>query len=1305
MWFIGQSILAYIIKDSTKEKEIEKLLKKRMSLIKIEVNNLKDEEIVNYLLHPKMPDEIKKLIGEKITELEKSIFSTDEKRVESITKIFSSKKTFNTKQLKYDYYPKSFKKIIIDNLYKDTPVNLILTNSISTSIKKAIIEVSLSNSDANKLLANPNVSKQLKEHIIENAINSEYEISHSIREKTIPEEIRKQIVITKINKANIFEVMNWCFGDHINFIKELKSKELEEIIEEQTEDTVIDLFDDYKTPSFIIDELYTRKSDIITESIKKASKDKISDVLRKETSIKTVELILQYRSKDVFTILKNLSEYEVLSFLKLKYLPLDYKDFIIKNHEKAIAKKINELRKTEIDLYYLSSDSHIPSKIQQQIITQRKDDIVKDILEKSEEDILKSIKYSRTIPALAEMTIELRINENNFLELLTDNYAKDSVIDMIIKKKPELILKYLETQDQNIFFKHRGKNKLSDYALNKIIEIHKDYFIDKINKFNLDEKHELLNNLNTIDACKKIILESLDIKDIDVNVCLELLKIGNSKLILSNFTKIKSFIEKSNISFESFIQYGSGSQKHNNWLENIIDIINNDQIKDFMVCKNYFFNYYYDDDKEKENTVYTISNYLELLENYNKYKDLCINLTNQRKELSKEDKLNISFLFNINNITDNVDLPKTLEELSKFKKEIYEEYINIINDENTTHEELKNIFNNLLLCNSNIILEYIGGTGALRTLKLDNQNSNTIIRLVDELMNYSKIIEMVNDTNNTEGLRAILEYTFKDIDTLTKMQNIFSQFEKKVTKLYELDSKNNLTTLEKNKDLEGVLSEELSLKYGGEVYDYSDKNYALYAHVVSRRENIEDLINGIASGKSNFISVSPISYRGQKYYWNKSELILAYDKIPNGSFVCSSINNMGSNSNINKNSSEVDPIKRIQRGILETSSATKNNAEALLYREGLIPCGLILPEGREPTELELEYHKKYNLPFIITQEIEKPIENPKMILKRAEDKKVKSIPSNELDKIKELIQTKTRINKENDEYTGREIAIITDCHSMYEPTLAALEDIRRNGIDEIYSLGDNTGVGPNPREVFDLLEEYNVKSIAGNSEYYHTLGTEPFPYFSEEKKASQEWTKEKLGPERIKKLKLYPASIDILLGNKKIGLCHFANDVRWDFRDQSTHTYRANYGDPDASKQFLYTNSEESNKKLNNILTSHKKGTPEMRGYQSSKNEPIFDGKKVTDYDAIIQGHVHFDMEDYLEDTDIYTLRAVGIGYSETDPKNEACYYVLRERKDDLGYDFEQRYVKFNRNNLLSNIYTSDIPNKQLILRFVKPEK
>ena len=243
-----------------------------------------------------------------------------------------------------------------------------------------------------------------------------------------------------------------------------------------------------------------------------------------------------------------------------------------------------------------------------------------------------------------------------------------------------------------------------------------------------------------------------------------------------------------------------------------------------------------------------------------------------------------------------------------------------------------------------------------------------------------------------DGLKKVLEYTFSDINTLTKMQNSFSEFEKKVIKLYELDSKNNLTNLEKVKHLPGVLNQELIDKYGGEVYDFYNKNYCLYAHVLSRSEKLEDLLEGKSSGKSNFISVSPISYRGQEYYWGKSEMILAFDKIPNGSFVCSSIRNMGSNGSITNNSSEVKQINRKQRGILETSAVTEHNSEALLYREGLISCGLILPGGREPTRVELEYHNKYNLPFIITQEIETAIENPQMIFEREEEKlKIESV--------------------------------------------------------------------------------------------------------------------------------------------------------------------------------------------------------------------------------------------------------------------------------------------------------------------------
>ena len=146
-------------------------------------------------------------------------------------------------------------------------------------------------------------------------------------------------------------------------------------------------------------------------------------------------------------------------------------------------------------------------------------------------------------------------------------------------------------------------------------------------------------------------------------------------------------------------------------------------------------------------------------------------------------------------------------------------------------------------------------------------------------------------------------------------------------------------------------------------------------------KKIEDIINGVASGNSNFISVSPVSYRGQKYYWDRDNVIIAYDYVPNGNFICSSISNMGTNYKISNNSSEVGNINRIQRGILETSAVTEHNSEALLYREGLIPCGLILPGGRTPTASELEFHRKYNVPFIITQEAYQAIDDVESAMK------------------------------------------------------------------------------------------------------------------------------------------------------------------------------------------------------------------------------------------------------------------------------------------------------------------------------------
>lgn len=191
----------------------------------------------------------------------------------------------------------------------------------------------------------------------------------------------------------------------------------------------------------------------------------------------------------------------------------------------------------------------------------------------------------------------------------------------------------------------------------------------------------------------------------------------------------------------------------------------------------------------------------------------------------------------------------------------------------------------------------------------------------------------------------------------------------------------------------------------------------------------------------------------------------------------------------------------------------------------------------------------------------------------------------ELEDIFKSLTNSLNINCLENIYTGRQIAVITDAHSLYEPTLAVLEEIRKNGITEIYSLGDNIGEGPNPHEVLGLLEDYNVISVAGNSEYYNTLGIEPFIYFDEIRKENQEWTNSKLSISDLETLKLYKPSLDLTIGDQKIALCHFANDIRWDyFGENSTWAYHGNFKRGKTSKQFLYTNSKEAKLKIKEAI-------------------------------------------------------------------------------------------------------------------------
>ena len=283
-------------------------------------------------------------------------------------------------------------------------------------------------------------------------------------------------------------------------------------------------------------------------------------------------------------------------------------------------------------------------------------------------------------------------------------------------------------------------------------------------------------------------------------------------------------------------------------------------------------------------------------------------------------------------------------------------------------------------------------------------------------------------------------------------------------------------------------------------------------------------------------------------------------------------------------------------------------------------------------------------------------------------------------------------------YTGREIAIFSDVHGLLQPVTVILEDIKRRGIKEIYSLGDNVGFGPKPAQVLELINKYNVKSLNGNSEEYCVLGIEPFAsYFDELKTKSQEWTMSHLTDKQIEKLKNNKHSIDLNIGGKKVGLCHFINDVRIDYGERSTWSYQKsiNEGLPEPQKQFYYTNSKEQLE----IISEHSKSVdPVDKGYVSAKEDPIFGGKPIDYYDEIIQGHVHFGFYTEDENVKVRTVRAVGMAFTK-DKLNMAYYIIVKEKEE--GYDIEEVLVPFDRQAMLDDIDNSTMPDKITINKYI----
>lgn len=316
--------------------------------------------------------------------------------------------------------------------------------------------------------------------------------------------------------------------------------------------------------------------------------------------------------------------------------------------------------------------------------------------------------------------------------------------------------------------------------------------------------------------------------------------------------------------------------------------------------------------------------------------------------------------------------------------------------------------------------------------------------------------------------------------------------------------------------------------------------------------------------------------------------------------------------------------------------------------------------------------------------------------------------------------------------TPRKIAIFTDIHGLLEPLEAILDDVKRRRITEIYSLGDNIGLGPNPYEVISTILQNHVISVLGNYEEMMIHGPKMFQvYLTKEKIQDGFFTKQCLTIEQQKEIASWPHFLPLHTTHHHLALVHFANDVRFDFLYHNSYKYMdhirsGKLGYP----QFSYTNSKselfylaskigmnlfnlkgvttptECLHKIREFLIEKKellKQNPAFYGYLSAILDPLFYEdhhlKTVYDYEYIIQGHTHFEVLEKSRNTTFYAIRGAAVGFSETDCVQLARYIVATIYKEQIT--FETIEIPYDREKMIYSIDHAKLPN-QLIRKYTK---
>lgn len=261
------------------------------------------------------------------------------------------------------------------------------------------------------------------------------------------------------------------------------------------------------------------------------------------------------------------------------------------------------------------------------------------------------------------------------------------------------------------------------------------------------------------------------------------------------------------------------------------------------------------------------------------------------------------------------------------------------------------------------------------------------------------------------------------------------------------------------------------------------------------------------------------------------------------------------------------------------------------------------------------------------------------------------------------------------------IGLITDVHANLEALQTVIKALKEQGVERIISLGDAIGLGYAPCETVNLLIKNNITNILGNGEAYITMGPDYFPYLKHgnvERYYNAIWTSEQLNEKQKKYLRDCPPSVILNYCDKKIALCHFPLDVRYDF----SGVWRYAGINP---KELLKINTSDDFERININV---------KKNVILAATDPMFMGKKLDNFDYVIFGHYHFDRTHEVDGIKMRCLNGTGVAILD-----KAVYYILDCKCEEVSLEkFEIPYDYKNVCYMLDNI---NYPNKETFCKYI----